>query len=311
MLEKIVETSKYVVKYSEAVKIDEDKISEFANELKQGIRPRHYLSTSPYSLLDLPIGTIINLLLIYESIDFSFWGNPKWIIHTPEGDRDGSAALLYALLQYTKRANQVDFSNFSYKEVSNILKSEVPIPLLEERCQILKNISQVVKEKMNGNFYNYTKDITVDTELFDIIIKYFPNFEDKRTYKGKTIYFYKLAQLLVSDILHIRELKEGIKVNYSHLVGCADYKIPQIMRAMGILKYSKGLEEIIDTKKELDQNSIYEVEIRASVIVAIEKIRKRLENKIMAIDINDYIWLKSQKIKSNLKPYHLTRNTNY
>ena len=60
---------------------------------------------------------------------------------------------------------------------------------------------------------------------------------------------YKLAQLLTSDILHIRELKENIKVDYSHLVGCADYKIPQVMRGLGILEYNRKLADIIDNRK--------------------------------------------------------------
>ena len=90
---------------------------------------------------------------------------------------------------------------------------------------------------MNGNFYEFIKDITIDMELFNIIIKYFPNFND-------------VAQLLTSDILHIREIKENIKVDYSNLVGCADYKIPQVMRGLGILEYGVELSELIDNKKQ-------------------------------------------------------------
>ena len=127
----------------------------------------------------------------------------------------------------------------------------------------------------------------------------------------KKIYFYKLAQLLTSDILHIRELKENIKVDYSHLVGCSDYKIPQVMRGLGILEYSDKLSNIIDNKKEIEVNSEYEIEIRANMLVAIDLIKKKLENKVCAIDINDYIWSQGRNKTIELKPYHLTRNTNY
>ena len=61
---------------------------------------------------------------------------------------------------------------------------------------------------MNGNFYKSIYKLTTDEDLFDFIITNFENFKDERTYKGKTIYFYKLAQLLTSDILHIRERKK-------------------------------------------------------------------------------------------------------
>ena len=100
-------------------------------------------------------------------------------------------------------------------------------------------------------------------------------------------------------------------MDYSHLVGCSDYKIPQAMRGLGILEYSDKLSNIIDNKKEIEVNSKYEVEIRANMLVAIDLIKKKLENKVCAIDINDYIWSQGRNKIIDLKPYHLTRNTNY
>lgn len=171
-----------------------------------------------YSNLNLLKQLIINFLLIYDSINFSFWGNPRWTIDTEKGKEDGSIALLYAMLKYVKENNSTDFSKMTKEEFAKILKGNVEIPLLEERYKIVKNISETVNRKMNGNFYEYIKDITSDVELFNIIIKNFPSLKDERKYKEETIYLYKLGQLLVSDILHIRETKENIKPDYSHLV---------------------------------------------------------------------------------------------
>lgn len=255
--------------------------------------------------------TIINFLLIYESIDFSFWGNPKWSIETTSGKLDGSIALLYALLNYVKKEKTTDFSNISTEKFSNILKGTPEIPLLEERFKIIKEVSTIVNKKMQGNFYQYIKPITSDKELFEIIINSFPNFKDERTYNNKTIYFYKLAQLLTSDILHIREEKEKIKVDYTHLVGCADYKIPQVLRGLGILNYNDKLSKLIDNQIEIPVNSVYEVEIRANMITVIDMINKKLDYKYSRMDINDYLFMQKKNKNLTLKPYHLTRNTNY
>ena len=184
------------------------------------------------------------------------------------------------------------------------------IPLLQERYNNVKNVSLVVNEKMNGNFYNYIKNISTDKELFEVIVDNFKTFKDERTYNGKTIYFYKLAQLLTSDILHIRENLENIRVDYSNLIGCADYKIPQTLRALGITEYSKELSKIIDDKEEVEVSSKYEVEIRASQIVVIDYIKRKI-NDVNSIDINDYLFLYSKNVKNIVKPYHLCRNTNY
>ena len=236
----------------------------------------HWLSSSPFGLLELPVETIINFLLIYESIDFSFWGSPKWSIETDSDKLDGSIALLYALLKYVKKSKTTDFSNVSQECFSNILKGNIEISLLEERFKIIKEISNIVNEKMQGNFYQYIKHITSDAELFETIIKYFPSFKDERTYNNQTIYFYKLAQLLTSDILHIREQKEKIEVDYTHLVGCADYKIPQILRRIGILNYDDELSKTVDNQIEIPTNSIYEVEIRANMLTVIDMINQKL-----------------------------------
>ena len=279
MLNKIKSTCHYVIDNSEYVKINYDKLDKFINEIEYG-NLKNWLLFNPYNLLELDVETIINFLLIFESIDYSFWGQPKWEINTEEGIKDGSDALLYVMIKYVKETKSMDFSKLSFDEFKKLLKGNVDIPLIEERYDTIVNISKIVNERMNGSFYKFIKEIHVDTKLFDIIINNFESFKDEREYKGKTIYFYKLAQLLTSDILHIREELENVKVDYSNLIGCADYKIPQTLRALGIIEYNNELSEIIDNRNELEVSSEYEVEIRASQIVVIDYISKKLNGEI-------------------------------
>lgn len=222
---------------------------------------------------------------------------------------DGSEALLYKLLEYVRKSNNYDFSKVTFKEFSDILSGNIEIPLLEDRYNTLVNISNVVNDKMNGNFYEYIKEYTNDTDLFNLIIDNFSSFIDEREYNGKKIYFYKLAQLLTSDVLHMRKLLENIQIDVSNLVGCADYKIPQTMRAIGILEYSNDLCKTIDSKLEIELSSSYEVEIRASMLVVIDYISKKIN--MDRIDINDFFFISKKAVKDIVKPYHLCRNVNY
>ncbi len=309
MLEKIKTSCNYVSTNSSCVLIDYEKLDEYIKTIDfQKIK--FWLSSNPYNLFDMEFDKIINFLLIFESIDYCFWGQPKWTINTIEGEKDGSEALLYALLNYVKKLNKIDFTNVSFEEFSDILKGNADIPFLQERYNTVVAICNVVNKKMKGNFYNYIKDINKDTELFNIIINNFKDFCDEREYNGNKIYFYKLAQLLTSDILHIKELINATKVDYSNLVGCADYKIPQTLRALGILKYNNELSKIIDNKQLISENSKYEVEIRANTIAVINYISSKLEN-CCSIDINDYLFVSSKAVKTIAKPYHLCRNKNY
>lgn len=309
MLNKIKDTCQYVMNNSKYVKINYDILDKFIYDMEYKDL-KNWLIYNPYNLLDLDIETIVNFLLVFEAIDYSFWGEPKWTIEVNGEYKDGSDALLYLLLEYVKKNKTTDFSNMSYNEFSNLLIGNVDIPLLRERYNTIVEVSKIVNEKMNGNFYNYIKNINNDNNLFNLIISNFKSFKDEREYNENKIYFYKLAQLLTSDILHIRESLENIEVDYSNLVGCADYKIPQTLRALNIIEYSEELAKLVDNKIEIEQSSLYEVEIRASQLVVIEYIKNKLGN-VSSIDINDYLFVYSKKVKDIVKPYHLCRNTNY
>jgi len=314
MLDKVLETSKFVVDNAKHVKINYDKANELIDELLK-FDNVHYLTKVPYGVYDMSTRDIINFLLIYDSIDFSFWGNPKWTINVNGKDLDGGIALLHCIFNMFDGRDSLEvykqLKNMTLEDFKEILKGNIDIPLLEERYKIVSSIAEIVNKKMNGSFYDYIKDMNTDQEIFKTILNNFSGFEDTRTYKGQTVYFYKLAQLLTSDILHVIENKEQKEVDYSNLLGCADYKIPQVMQGFGILEYDTKLSSLLETKTEIEENSEYEVEIRASMIVVINYIWEQIDKSIDRIDINDFIWNKGQDKTKKYKPYHLTRTKSY
>ena len=217
MLEKIKDSCNYVMDNAEFVTINYAQLNKFIKTIDCKDL-KHWLSNNPYNILDLGIENVINFMLLFESIAYSFWGTPKWTIGTNLGEKDGADALLYAMLKFVKDRKLEDLYNISYEEFKLMLKGNVEIPFIQERYETLIQTSKIVNEKMNGNFYKYVHSIHSDIKLFEVIINNFPSFKDERKYDGKTIYFYKLAQLLTSDILHLREKMENVKVDYSHLV---------------------------------------------------------------------------------------------
>lgn len=311
MLDKVLETCKRLSNSSLYVTINEDRIKEVAKKL-EGLEFKHWIVKTENRLLKLPIEDQVNFLLIFDSIDFSFWGNPKWTVELKSGKKeDGAYALMEALLEYFEDTKNLDFTKVSFEEFKKILKGNVEIPLLEERYNIVQNVSKVVNEKMKSSFYDYIKDVHDDKTLFEIIINNFKSFEDKRMVECQEVYFYKLAQLLTSDILSLRKEAENIDVDLSNLKGCSDYKIPQILRGLGVINYSEELSNMVDNKKILGENSRFEVEIRASVIVSIDRIKEELNGRLLSIEINDLLWELSHDKAIELKPYHLTRTTSY
>lgn len=307
LLDKIKESTKYVSNNSKYVKINYDKIDEIlASDGFSDIR--YWLDSNPFGLLDMNYRDIINFLLVYHTIGYyCFWGDPKWEINSEVGTLDGSYAIMYILINKFK--NNTDF-NMSYEDFADMLKGNVEIPLLKERYNCLVEMNEYL-DGIGKDFYDEIKDIKLDIELLDYVVSNFSYFKDESTYDGETIYFYKRAQLIVSDILHVRSLLEGIEVDYSNLLGCADYKIPQVMNSLGMLEYDYNVEYKLATKVEIEEGDPIEVEIRANDLVVIDYIYEKLEHKVCRMDINDYIWLLGQDKSKIDKNYHRTKTIHY
>ena len=306
-IEKLNTSYKYVINNSKSVKINYSKIDSLINQINS-LSVKYWLDSNPYDIMDMDVNDIINFLLIYHTTgDYCFWGDPKWEVETDLGKMDGSFAIMYIILKRFKVNKNFDMTIDEFKE---LLKGNVTIPLLEDRYQNLVTMNQMLKDN-NKSFYDMIKDFNTDSELLSFIINNFPYFKDISIYDNQEIFFYKRAQLLTSDILHVREIKEGIQVDYSHLIGCADYKIPQVMRCYGLLEFSDDLVRIIDSKILLPEGSKEEIEIRANTLEVINYIYEQLNRKYSRMDINDFIWLLGQDKTKMIKSYHRTLTNHY
>ncbi len=314
IIAKIIDSNEYVVRNASHVTINYEKLNEFANKLNiQG--SSHWLNNFPFQMDSLSIEEVVNLLLIYHAIGFCYWGNPKWEVQYEGETYDGAIGLFAAFFKEIRKNKLfLDFeylSSLTYEEFTRILEGNIQIPLIQERYNNLIEVSKIVNEKMNSNLYNYIQDINNDIELLNVIILNFPSFEDISNYKGNTIYLYKRAQLVVLDLLYLKQNKLGTVVDYSNLTGCADYKIPQVLRDLEITTYDNLLSSLVDNMDIIDKGSEYEIEIRSTLITVINYIKNKLNNKYNAITINNYLWLQGQNKNSNKKPYHRTKTTAY
>lgn len=302
MLEQILKDCNYVKDHSKDVTIRYDVIDSFLDNFRGS---KFWLSSNPFHVLDLSYEEQVLFLLVYHTIgNYCFWGNPKWEISTSFGKLDGSYAMIFLILEEIKKRG--DF-HLNYEEFQDFLKGNVEIPLLEERYQELKQMNSYLQ---THSFEDEIHNLNDDESLFSYLVENFPYLEDVSVYEGRPIHFYKRAQLFTSDLLHIKAM-HGIAVDFSHLVGCADYKIPQVLNCYGMLKYSERLESKIAHAKEISEGTSMEVEIRANTLVVIDYIYNKLNGKMNRIDINDSIWLLGQDKSKVKKLYHHTLTSHY
>ncbi|MGE0793076.1 MAG: queuosine salvage family protein [Candidatus Woesearchaeota archaeon] len=318
-MNQILSEVKFVVDNSEHVKINSNYIKILANNfsLKDKVT---WTAILPFKPQNLTKNERIAFNFVFNAINFSYWGNPKWAIKYQGKELDGSWAMIASIHRAIEEGydilNPKYLINLNEEELNHIFRGNIEIPLFNERLKILKKLGKIVCLEFNNDFENVLKKSNYDCEkLLNVITSKFDFFNDYSTYKNKTIHFHKRAQLLIGDIYEIlHKFKEEIIKNIDFLTAFADYKIPQILRKINVLKYSEELEKLIDNKTELEFGNSMEVEIRSNMIWAIELIKKEINKKfpnVNSMDIDHYLWILSQDKNKDDKPYHLTRTIFY
>jgi len=192
----------------------------------------------------------------------------------------------------------------SFEQAKNIFRPSngIQIPLLEKRHEALVEAGKVLNEKFDGHFYNLIKQS--DFDAVEITRKTFENFKSfNDSYSG--VNFYKCAQLNAFDIAQV----PGINItNTDKLTAMADYKLPQLLRFMGVLEYSDSLAKKIDNCELIDAGSREEIEIRSATVWAVELVSQKLG--ISAGLADRAIWWLSRELDIK-QLYHRSYSTYY
>lgn len=295
----IMESIKPVIEKPRFVKINKKNLLRFCSELELKER-KPWLHSTPFNFQKLEDKKELNFLFIICSLNFCFWGELKWKVEYKGNFYDGAWSLLATLRKAIERGflilNWKCLANISEKDLKEILKGNIEIPLFKERLNILRENGRILINKFNGNFENVIERSKGDAlKLLKIIVNNFPSFYDVAIYQGKPVLFHKRVQLLVADIHRggFAKLKNIDKLN-----ALADYKVLKILRKLGIFDYYPELSPKIDNKILIPAGSEEEIEIRANTIWAIELMKKEIQKKIPDIksfDIDFYLWSLAQK----------------
>jgi hypothetical protein len=146
-------------------------------------------------------------------------------------------------------------------------------------------------------------------ELLNMIIARLPMFQDETALfhngSNQRYCFYKRAQILVADIWGCLDQKVFSK-DIDQVTTFADYRVPQLLRDMGVLCYSAQLEEIVDSKQEIPANTLNEIAIRVGTILAVERLREAMGTPVTSIEVDWLLWNQGEAQRHTLKPHHRT-----
>ncbi|HOV85525.1 MAG TPA: queuosine salvage family protein [Syntrophobacteraceae bacterium] len=314
-IEPVVLQSEHVLFHPEAVKDAADRLEE--QEDFPGLSWKH-----PCHFFDGGEETA-RWILVLDVLNHCFWPSPgqkTWtVIH---GGRRWSgywglaASLNRAMERRTPVTRASWLASLEEEDLRRVFAGEGDIPLFPERLRNLREAGRILEERWGGDFVNLIEEASKSAlKLVRLVVESFPGFRDQALYRGYKVNFLKRAQLLVWDLYCAFEGKSfGEFHDLEALTAFADYKLPQVLRELGVLSYDSPLAARVDRREELQPGSHEEVEIRALTLWAVEAIKEELLQRgrnLMSAQIDRGLWNLGQRDAYRRRPYHRCRTTYY
>jgi hypothetical protein len=314
----ILEGVEWVVRRSHHVQIDQERLVLVSSELDPD-----RLRLPDWQVPVVPSWRderLVDFFLLFNSINFCYWGKPKWTISFQRQPYDGAFAMMAALTRALDEGypllDGVFLARSGEDEFHHILRGNVLIPLEAERCAILQECGMVLVREFGGRWHEVVRQARGSAvRLVELLVTRFPSWDDVTQFEGRRVAFYKRAQLAAGMLYQAFGGQGwGAFEDFGQLTVYADYKLPQVLRKLGILVYNDALSALVDSQTPIPAGSRMEIEIRAATVWAGERMRRALLGRapgITAAHIDFWLWETSQHKSPDDRPYHRTLTTAY
>lgn len=312
----VLESAKYVSGKSSLVAIDNERIDHFARATI-GSHFKLPIWDSGHHYFDDTEKTVAYFLVL-DSLNFCFWpgkGQKKWETEYQSKTLSGYIGLAASLKRVVLKGSPITEAGFlseiSRDNLRQLLAGTNELPLMKERQEILRELGRVLLEDYQGKAAHLVEEAAGSAlRLASSLAEKLGSFRDMAWYKDRKVLFLKRAQIFAADLYGaFRGTNWGRFADVEELTAFADYKVPQVLRHLGILIYSPELAAKVDNRILLSPGSGEEVEIRANTVWAVECIRQRLESLglgLRAFEIDWLLWNMGQENAYRAKPYHRT-----
>lgn len=325
-----------VVASSAHVRIDDERVQALVAELvADPSTPAwdtdlHYRATGPEGDEHTAMW-----LLVLDALNFCFWGqgsdpDQRWRVRWRGELVDGYIAVVAALTNAVERGYPLHdpqwLATVPHSVVADMLSPEqghTDIPLLTQRTAHLRELGRGLAPFGSRPATSLITSANGSAiTLVERVVATFPSFNDVAHWPhadtglpGNELRFYKRAQILIGDFAG--GLKGSPLAKFSdldQLTAFADYKVPQMLRWLGVVTYDPELANIVDHRERIAAGSRMEVEIRAATIIACDRIVAAMSahgRTITAAELDWLLWSRSQGLSSRTSPYHLTESIYY
>lgn len=260
----------------------------------------------------------VQYLFLLDCLNFCFWGEPRWGIERERAWLTGYEALAASLKDAVERGAPILdaawMSRAQPSDLADLFKSRTEMPLLAERAAIVREAGEELLRQFGGQAAGLVEAAGGSIHrLLDLLLAYFPNFRDVAHYSGRQVFFLKRAQIFCADLYAAFGGRAwGRFDDIAELTAFADYRLPQLLRREGILRFSPELARCIENRELIPAGSDEEIEIRATTIYAVEVIKRMLSARginRLSIEVDWILWGRTRGLDS--PPHHRTITTFY
>ena len=274
-----------VLKTSQNVSINRDQLVARYPEFLQ-VYKEYQDQNIPVEKDPAKIDWNILFYLMTGSINFCFWEGNSTNRPVP----GGSTAVWAGAQQALASAKTYQEAIHAYKV--NIRK--LPFPLSPERTEMLSELEVKLPPLVTTYRQALVRNIDL-TDFAGMIANDMP-------------VAYGQDRLLKRVSLAVELLHEATQLgsNVQELPIPADYQVPKVLNAWGILKYSKELEHLVKKEVDIPRNSLEELELRATTIQVGRIVFQ--ESGVPPHVFDRFVWGLRKQFS---QPHHLTVTTDY
>lgn len=222
---------------------------------------------------------LLHFIFTIDLLNFSFWtdktdNNRGWTISYRGQLFDGYWGLCAAVWRALDAG--IPFTSPSWwasddcteAAVRDIFRSEtsVELPLVPERFGFLKQAADVLDDDFAGSLPALLAQANNSAAaLVNMLAAHFSCFRDEVRHEGQKVRFLKRAQIFAADLWAAFDGEGyGRFGDVDKITMFADYRVPQMLHALGALWYGPKLEAAIRKGEEIKAGAAWEVEIRGT-----------------------------------------------
>lgn len=265
----------------------------------------------------------VRWIFTLDVLNHCFWPDPgqaAWGVHYRGRECSGywglAASLKRAMESGVPMTDPAFLAHLPRSRLEGVFSGVGRIPLFEERLANLREAGRNLLIHWRGDIVHLLEEARNSAVCaVHLVVSSFPSFRDEAVYGERTVFFWKRAQLFVADVhAAFGGAGWGRFEDLDRLTAFADYKLPQVLRALGILSYHPRLAERIDALEPIPAESEEEVEIRAATVYAVEALKEAFQEQgrtVTSTWVDHWLWHLGQLEPFRKRPYHRCRTIYY